>query len=257
MHSLFNILYTLCLHKWSCRDHRTWKLIISYSKVFKSFSHSWKFASDATSGSFEPKSESTTSTKQKVSLANKNRPGGDLEKIYWMEMSMCLQIYLSFLTLRQRRGSRSICSWERRMSTGLGGAAAGAVLAAPVKALLKLLGFSWCYSSCKAALFFSPFFFSFCPLLKNSSENQFCWAVSADHTWLPSTPRSRSCAAAAGWPPALLQMANTAARLLYFHLQHKNKSIVDLLSQTWKRTFLSVWICLDQMKRKAIDEKEK
>lgn len=51
-------------------------------------------------------------------------------------------------------------------------------------------------------------------------------------------------------------MANTAARLLYFHLQHKNKSIVDLLAHTLKRTFLSVWICLDQMKRKATDEKE-
>lgn len=159
MHSLFNILYTLCLHEWSCRDHKTWKLIISYSKVFKSFSHSWKFASDATSGSFEPKSESTTSTKQKVSLANKNRPGGDLEKIYWMEMSMCLQIYLSYLTLRQRRGTRSICSWERRMSTGLQRAAGGAVLAATVKALLMLLGFSWCYSTCKAALFFFPLLF--------------------------------------------------------------------------------------------------
>lgn len=86
---------------------------------------------------------------------------------------MCLQIYSSYLTLRQRRGTRSICIWERRMSTGLERAAGGAVLAA-VKALLMLLGFSWCYSTCKAALFFPPFFFSFRSLLKNSSENQFC-----------------------------------------------------------------------------------
>lgn len=93
MHSLFNILYTLCLQEWSCRDHQTWKLIISYSKAFKSFSHSWKLASDATSGSFEPKCNKHNLNKtEKVSLANKNRPGGDLEKICWMEMSMCLQI---------------------------------------------------------------------------------------------------------------------------------------------------------------------
>lgn len=145
MHSLFNILYTLCLHEWSCRDHKTWKLIISYSKLFKSFSHCWKFASDATSGSFEPKCDKHNLNKTESLLSkkkpNKNRPGGDLEKIYWMEMSMCLQIYLSYLTLRQRRGTRSICSWERRMNTGLETAPGGAALAATIKAPLMFLGF--------------------------------------------------------------------------------------------------------------------
>lgn len=182
MHSLFNILYTLCLHEWSCRDHKTWKLIISYSKVFKSFSHSWKFASDATSGSFEPKCESITSTKEKVSLANKNRPGGDLEKIYWMEMSMRLQIYWSYLMLRQRRGTRSICSWERGMSTGPERTAGGAVLAAAIKTLLMFLGSFWCYSNCKAALFLFPLLFL---ILSSPQEQQWksiCWAVSADHS---------------------------------------------------------------------------
>lgn len=62
--------------------------------------------------------------------------------------------------LSKRRGTRSICSWERRMNTGLGTAAGGAVLVATTKALLMLLRFSWCYSNCKAALFFSPLLFS-------------------------------------------------------------------------------------------------
>lgn len=186
MHSLFNILYTLCLHEWSCRDHQTWKLIISYSKVFKCSNPSptagsWPVMQQV--GALNPSVINTTSTKLKVSLANKNRPGGDLEKIYWMEMSMCLQIYLSYLTLRQRRGTRSICSWARRMNTGEEGAAGGAVLAATIKTLLMFLGFFWSYSNCKAALsFLSRYFFSFPPLPKNSSENQFCWVVPADHT---------------------------------------------------------------------------
>lgn len=71
---------------------------------------------------------------------------------------MCLQICLSYLMLRQRRGTRSICSWERRigLETGLETAAGGAVLAVTIKALLMLLGFFQCYSNCKAALFFPP-----------------------------------------------------------------------------------------------------
>lgn len=74
---------------------------------------------------------------------------------------MCLQIYLSYLMLRGRRGTSSTCSWERRMNTGLETAAGGAVLAVTIKALLMLLGFSWCYSNCKAALLFSPSFSHF------------------------------------------------------------------------------------------------
>lgn len=73
MHSLFNILYTLCLHEWSCRDHKTWKLIISYSKLFKSFSHCWKFASDATSGSFEPKCDKHNLNKTESLLSKKQK----------------------------------------------------------------------------------------------------------------------------------------------------------------------------------------
>lgn len=203
MHSLFNILYTLCLQEWSCRDHKTWKLIISYSKVFKSFSHSWKFASDATSGSFELKCESTTSTEQKVSLANKNRPGGDLEKIYWMEMSMCLQIYWSYLTLRQGRGTRSICSWERRMSTGLERAAGGAVLAA-VKALLMLLGSSWCYSNCKAALFLFPLLFLILFSPQEQQWKSFLLSCFRRSQLTPLHPTAQELRCSCVGPPALL-----------------------------------------------------
>lgn len=154
-------------------------------------------------GALNPSVTSTTSTKLKVSLANKNRSGGDLEKIYWMHMSMCLQIYLSYLMLQQR-GTRSICSWESR-NTGLETAAGGAVLAVTIKALLMLLGFFFgVTATVRLHYFFPPYFFFFPPLPKNSSESQFCWAVLGDHSKLPSTPNSRSCTAAAGWPPALL-----------------------------------------------------
>lgn len=72
---LINILYTLCLHEWSCSDHKTWKLIISYSKTFKSFSHRWSFATDATSGSFEPKCDKPNLTKT-VGLLSKYKQAG-------------------------------------------------------------------------------------------------------------------------------------------------------------------------------------
>lgn len=119
-------------------------------------------------GALNPSVKHNLNKTESLLSKKKTRPGGDLEKIYWMEMSMCVQIYLSYLMLRQRRGTRSICSWERRMNTGRETAAGGAVLAATIKALLMLLGFFWCYSNCKAALSFSPLLF----LISSSPQEQ-------------------------------------------------------------------------------------
>jgi len=53
-------------------------------------------------------------------------------------------------------------------------------------------------------------------------------------------------------------MANTAARLLYFHLQTQEQIHCGPTISHFKRglRIQSVWIGLDQIKRKATDEKE-
>lgn len=169
MHSLFNILYTLCLHEWSCRDHKTRKLIISYSKVFKSFSHSWKFASDATSGSFELKCESTTSTKQKVSLANKKQTRRRLGKDLLNGDVHVPSDLLECWAKEEEPGASAV---------GKGGWTQGWEQLQEVLSWWRQQKLCWCCwgflgvtATVRLHYFPPPFFFSFRPLLKNSSEN--------------------------------------------------------------------------------------
>lgn len=162
-------------------------------------------------------------------------------------MFMCLQSCLNCSRAEARKRNRNICSWERWTHSRVQTAVEDATLTV-AKKVLQIHGFIFlcvCYTNHKAA----PSFL-FPPLPKNNSGNQLC----CSKTILRNSPLL-SCIAAAGWTPALFKMVNTAATLWYFHLLHKNKSMVDLLSHTSKKTFLNAWICLDQMKRKAIDRK--
>lgn len=199
---LINILYTLCLHEWSYSDHKTWKLIISYSKTFKSFSHGWSFAIDTTSGSFEPKCDKHDLTKT-LSLLSKQKQTGrrlvkglsngnvhvssDLLELSNAETEKRNQDYRQ---LRKEDGYKTENSCRRCYPDGdIKGSADGCWDIFCVTTTVRLhLFFFFCF----------PLF-----LLFPRTAVKIGFAELFQQTIPNSPPHSRSCTAAAGWPPAL------------------------------------------------------
>lgn len=171
-----------------------------------------------------------------------------------MEMSTCLPICLNHLMLRQRRGTRSICSRERRMHRRLRRAAEDAILTVTLKALLVIVGLFFCYSNCKAEPLLS-YFSSFPPLPKTSSKK-----ISFSELFQQTSPNSHPlqelhCCCKATISTGLDGKYSCKAFAFWCTTQEQIHC-VPTVSHALKRTFKNVWICLDQMKRKTTDEKE-
>lgn len=153
---LINILYTWCLHEWSCSAHKTWKLIISYAKTFKSFSHRWSFVIDATSGSFEPKCDKHDLTETLSLLHKSKQTGRRLVKGLWngnVHVSSDLLELSNAET--EKRNQEYLQLRKEDAHTGLKTAAEDASLTVTLKALLMVVvGFFCVTPTVRLHLFF-------------------------------------------------------------------------------------------------------